>query len=72
VWGWFHCSHNHCADRTLQDVIRLFTPEELDQARAAACLLVKIGYAPPPPIRGIHVPLDTRHTRHMARRGRYV
>jgi hypothetical protein len=34
--GWWHCSHSHCQGRDLRDVLRLFTPSELDQARQAA------------------------------------
>jgi hypothetical protein len=36
--GWWHCSHMHCADRTLPDVLALFTPDERDQAREQAGL----------------------------------
>jgi hypothetical protein len=34
--GWWHCSHSHCQERGLRDVLRLFTSSELDQARQAA------------------------------------
>jgi hypothetical protein len=34
--GWWHCSHSHCQGRDLRDVLRLFSPSELDQARQAA------------------------------------
>ena len=34
--GWWHCSHSHCQGRDLRDVLRFFTPRELDQARQAA------------------------------------
>lgn len=34
--GWFYCSHMHCQGRGLSDVLALFTPAELDRARAAA------------------------------------
>lgn len=27
--GWFHCSHSHCTDRSLEDVLRNFTAKEL-------------------------------------------
>jgi len=27
--GWFHCSHGHCAGRTIEDVIGLFSDEEM-------------------------------------------
>jgi hypothetical protein len=36
--GWFYCSHGHYAERTLQDVLSLFTPGELAAAKAAAGL----------------------------------
>jgi hypothetical protein len=38
VTGWFHCSHGHCADRTLEDVLSLFTSGELTAAKVAAGL----------------------------------
>jgi hypothetical protein len=34
--GWWHCSHSHCQERDLRDVLRLFAPSELEQARQAA------------------------------------
>jgi hypothetical protein len=36
--GWLHCSHMHCASRDLSDVLALFNPAELEQARRAACI----------------------------------
>jgi hypothetical protein len=41
--GWFFCSHAHCAGRGLQDVLSIFTPRELDQARAMAGITVNDG-----------------------------
>jgi hypothetical protein len=34
--GWWHCSHMHCEGRNIHDVLALFTPEELANARLAA------------------------------------
>jgi hypothetical protein len=34
--GWWHCSHSHCQHRDLRDVLQLFTPSDLAQARQAA------------------------------------
>jgi hypothetical protein len=36
--GWWHCSHMHCAERTLEDVLALFSEQELQDARRAADL----------------------------------
>lgn len=33
--GWWHCSHAHCEDRTIHDVLALFSEQELRQARQA-------------------------------------
>lgn len=33
--GWFHCSHSHCADRTVDDVIAALPPAAVATARRA-------------------------------------
>jgi hypothetical protein len=38
AWGWWHCSHAHCAGRTIHDVLALFSAQELRDARRAAGL----------------------------------
>jgi hypothetical protein len=34
--GWFHCSHGHCYDRDIDDVLKIFSETELSRARNAA------------------------------------
>ncbi|MBI3272218.1 MAG: hypothetical protein HYZ53_24715 [Planctomycetes bacterium] len=55
--GWLHCSHGHCQGRDLRDVLALFSPAELDAARAAAGI---VAVAPPPP-----PPAKTTRTCHV-------
>lgn len=33
--GWFHCSHSHCADRTIDDVVAALPPAAVATARRA-------------------------------------
>ena len=35
VMGWLHCSHAHCGQRTIADVLGLFTDAEIAAARAS-------------------------------------
>jgi hypothetical protein len=36
VWGWLHCSHDHCQTRDIRDVLKVFTEDELTRAKQAA------------------------------------
>jgi hypothetical protein len=61
--GWLHCSHAHCQNRDIRDILACFSREELDQANLAAGLpLVKAAalsgmrYVPPPPPPGLYRP----------------
>jgi hypothetical protein len=31
--GWLHCSHNHCQQRDIRDVLKLFSDDELQRAK---------------------------------------
>ena len=85
VLGWFFCAHAHCAGRDLHDVLSLFTPGELDQARATAGIAVNDrhrtqtkgllhpdGYAAPTRLRDLYHPTRSRLIRHKAGEWRYV
>jgi hypothetical protein len=36
TFGWLHCSHAHCQQRDIRDVLRQFSDQELEQAKRAA------------------------------------
>jgi hypothetical protein len=36
TFGWLHCSHAHCQDRDIRDVLRVFSEDELTQAKRQA------------------------------------
>jgi len=33
LWGWLHCSHDHCQARDIRDVLKVFTEDELIRAK---------------------------------------
>jgi hypothetical protein len=36
TFGWLHCSHAHCQDRDIRDVLKVFSEDELSQAKRQA------------------------------------
>jgi hypothetical protein len=39
TFGWLHCSHGHCQQRDIRDVLRVFSDEELAQAKQQAGII---------------------------------